>query len=83
MECTNYQNFPERELYGLSPQLPSRSLGHPTLPKGLRYSPIFFPLLLEIDTQLNYTVVLEMKHKCALLDECLAVTYGLRKIYSG
>ena len=89
------QNFPERELYGLSSQLRRAALSVPSnIAEGAadRTQAQFSHFLAnalgslnEIDTQLEISFRLdyipgnEYQHISTLLDECLAVTYGLRK----
>jgi four helix bundle protein len=89
------QDFPERELYGLSSQLRRAALSVPSnLAEGAagRTRAQFAHFLAnalgslnEIDTQLEISFRLgyisesEYHNIGTLLDECLAVTYGLRK----
>jgi four helix bundle protein len=89
------QNFPKRELYGLSSQLRRAALSVPSnIAEGAAdrtYSQFSHFLanalgsLNEIDTQweisfrLGYIPENEYQHIGTLLDECLAVIYGLRK----
>ncbi len=89
------QNFPERELYGLSSQLRRAALSVPSnIAEGAadRTHSQFSHFLAnalgslnEIDTQLEISFRLayipenEYQRISTLLDECLAVTYGLRK----
>jgi len=96
MELYNLtQNFPERELYGLSSQLRRAALSVPSnIAEGAadRTHSQFSHFLAnalgplnEIDTQLEISFRLgyirenEYQHISTLLDECMAVTYGLRK----
>jgi four helix bundle protein len=92
------RNFPERELYGLSAQLRRAALSVPSnIAEGAAdRTPAQFSHFLstalgslnEIDTQLElsfrlgYISEIEYQHISTLLDECLAVTYGLRKSIS-
>jgi len=87
--------FPDRELYGLSGQLRRAALSVPSnIAEGAanRTHSQFSNFLAnalgslnEIDTQLEisfrlgYLLENEYQQIAALLDECLAVTYGLRK----
>ncbi len=89
------QNFPGSELYGLSAQLRRAALSVPSnIAEGAAdRTPAQFANFLattlgslnEIDTQLELSFRLgfisETEHLkiSSLLDECLAVTYGLRK----
>jgi four helix bundle protein len=89
------QNFPERELYGLSSQLRRAALSVPSnIAEGAadrthaqfsHFLSTALGSLNEIDTQLElsfrlgYLSEYEYSKISALLDECLAVTYGLRK----
>jgi four helix bundle protein len=89
------RDFPERELYGLSSQLRRAALSVPSnIAEGAadRTHSQFSHFLAnalgslnEIDTQLEISLRLgyipenDYPHVSALLDECLAVTYGLRK----
>jgi four helix bundle protein len=89
------QNFPERELYGLCSQLRRAALSVPSnIAEGAadRTHSQFSHFLAnalgslnEIDTQLEIAFRLgyipenEYQRISTLLDECLAVTYGLRK----
>jgi four helix bundle protein len=89
------QNFPERELYGLSSQLRRAALSVPsniaegaadrTQAQFSHFLSTALGSLNEIDTQfelsfrLGYLSEYEYSNISALLDECLAVTYGLRK----
>jgi four helix bundle protein len=89
------QTFPERELYGLSAQLRRAALSVPSnIAEGAadRTNAQFSHFLAnalgslnEIDTQmeisfrLGYIQENEYHHIRSILDECLAVTYGLRK----
>jgi four helix bundle protein len=89
------QNFPERELYGLSSQLRRAALSVPsniaegaadrTRAQFSKFLSNALGSLNEIDTQLEISFRLgyipenEYRHIGTLLDECLAVTYGLRK----
>jgi four helix bundle protein len=89
------QNFPERELYGLSSQLRRAALSVPSnIAEGAadRTKAQFSHFLAnalgslnEIDTQLEISFRLgyisqsEYHYISTCLDECLAVTYGLRK----
>ena len=89
------QNFPERELYGLSSQLRRAALSVPsniaegaadrTQAQFSHFLSTALGSLNEIDTQLElsfrlgYLSEYEYSKISALLDECLAVTYGLRK----
>ena len=89
------QNFPDRELYGLCAQLRRAAVSVPSnIAEGAadRTSSQFANFLAnalgslnEIDTQLELSLRLgyisENEHQqvSGLLDECLAVTYGLRK----
>ena len=89
------QNFPERELYGLSSQLRRAALSVPSnIAEGAadrthahfsHYLSTALGSLNEIDTQLEISFRLgyipenEYQHISTLLDECLAITYGLRK----
>jgi four helix bundle protein len=89
------QNFPERELYGLSSQLRRAALSVPSnIAEGAvdRTQAQFSHFLAnalgslnEIDTQLEISFRLgyisesEYRYISPWLDECLAVTYGLRK----
>jgi four helix bundle protein len=87
--------FPERELYGLSSQLRRAALSVPSnIAEGAadrthaqfsHFLSTALGSLNEIDTQLElsfrlgYLSEYEYSKISALLDECLAVTYGLRK----
>ena len=89
------QNFPERELYGLSSQLRRAALSVPSnIAEGAadrthaqfsHFLSTALGSLNEIDTQLELSFRLghlseyEYSKISALLDQCLAVTYGLRK----
>ena len=89
------QNFPERELYGLSSQLRRAALSVPsniaegaadrTQAQFSHFLSTALGSLNEIDTQLElsfrlgYLSEYEYSKISSLLDECLAVTYGLRK----
>ena len=89
------QNFPERELYGLSSQLRRASLSVPSnIAEGAadrthaqfsHFLSSALGSLNEIDTQLEISFRLsyipenEYLQLSKLLDECLAVTYGLKK----
>jgi four helix bundle protein len=89
------QNYPERELYGLSSQLRRAALSVPSnIAEGAAdrtqaqfsyFLSTALGSLNEIDTQLElsfrlgYLSEYEYSEISALLDECLAVTYGLRK----
>ncbi len=89
------QNFPGSELYGLSAQLRRAALSVPsniaegaadrTLAQFANFLATALGSLNEIDTQLELSFRLgfisETEHLKinSLLDECLAVTYGLRK----
>jgi four helix bundle protein len=89
------QDFPERELYGLSSQLRRAALSVPSnIAEGAadRTQGQFSHFLAnalgslnEIDTQLEISLRLgyisesEYRYISILLDECLAVPYGLRK----
>ena len=89
------QNFPERELYGLSSQLRRASLSVPSnIAEGAadrthaqfsHFLSSALGSLNEIDTQLEISFRLsyipenEYLQLNKLLDECLAVTYGLKK----
>ena len=88
-------NFPERELYGLSSQLRRAALSVPsnvaegaadrTYSQFSQFLSTALGSLNEIDTQvelsfrLGYLSEYEYSNISTLLDECLAVTYGLRK----
>ena len=88
-------NFPERELYGLSSQLRRAALSVPsniaegavdrTQAQFSHFLSTALGSLNEIDTQLElsfrlgYLSEYEYSKISSLLDECLAVTYGLRK----
>ena len=92
------RNFPERELYGLSAQLRRAALSVPsniaegaadrTQAQFSHFLSTALGSLNEIDTQLEisfrlgYIPEIEYQHISTLLDECLAVTYGLRKSLS-
>jgi four helix bundle protein len=89
------RDFPDQELYGLTSQLRRAALSVPAnIAEGaadrtnLQFSNFLsnaLGSLNEIDTQLElsfrlgYILENEYQHIAALLDECLAVTYGLRK----
>ena len=89
------QNFPERELYGLISQLRRAALSVPsniaegaadrTQAQFSHFLSTALGSLNEIDTQLElsfrlgYLSEYEYNKISAWLDECLAVTYGLRK----
>jgi four helix bundle protein len=89
------QNFPEREVYGLSSQLRRAVLSVPsniaegaadrTQAQFSHFLSTALGSLNEIDTQLElsfrlgYLSEYEYSKISSLLDECLAVTYGLRK----
>jgi len=89
------QNFPERELYGLSSQLRRAAFSVPsniaeeaadrTHSHFSHFLANALGSLNEIDTQLEIAFRLgyipenEYQRISTLLDECLAVTYGLRK----
>jgi four helix bundle protein len=89
------QNFPERELYGLSSQLRRAALSVPsniaegaadrTQAQFSHFLSTALGSLNEIDTQLELSFRLgylsesEFSKISVSLDECLAVTYGLRK----
>jgi four helix bundle protein len=89
------QNFPERELYGLSSQLRRAALSVPSnIAEGAadrthaqfsNFLSCALGSLNEIDTQMEIALRLEyisnntFAHFNKLLDECLAVTYGLKK----
>jgi four helix bundle protein len=89
------QDFPARELYGLSSQLRRAALSVPSnIAEGAadrthsQFSHFLsnaLGSLNEIDTQLELSYRLryigeeDYNHISALLNECLAVTYGLRK----
>jgi four helix bundle protein len=89
------QNFPDSELYGLSGQLRRAALSVPaniaegaadrTPSQFANFLATALGSLNEIDTQLELSLRLgfisEAEHLKinSLLDECLAVTYGLRK----
>jgi four helix bundle protein len=88
-------NFPDKEIYGLSSQLRRAALSVPsniaegaadrTASQFANYLSNALGSLNEIDTQLELSFRLgylpenEYQRISALLDECLAVTYGLRK----
>ena len=91
------QNFPERELYGLSSQLRRAALCASNIAEGAadrtqaqfsHFLSTALGSLNEIDTQvelsfrLGYLSEYEYNKFSALLDQCLAVTYGLRKSIS-
>ena len=92
------QNFPETELYGLSSQLRRAALSVPsniaegaadrTQAQFSHFLSTALGSLNEIDTQvelsfrLGYLSEYEYNKFSALLDQCLAVTYGLRKSIS-
>jgi len=89
------QDYPERELFGLSSQLRRAALSVPcniaegaadrTHAQFSHFLANALGSLNEIDTQLDlsfrlgYLSEYEYKRISILLDECLAVTYGLRK----
>ncbi|MEW6658658.1 MAG: four helix bundle protein [Thermodesulfobacteriota bacterium] len=89
------QGFPGRELYGLSSQLRRAAISVPSnIAEGAaNRTPSQFSLFLsnalgslnELDTQmelsfrLGYLPENKYNHISKLLDECLALTYGLRK----
>ena len=89
------QKFPDSEHYGLNAQLRRASLSVPsniaegaadrTPSQFTNFSATAIGSLNEIDTQLELSLRLgfisEKEHQqiSCLLDECLAVTYGLRK----
>jgi four helix bundle protein len=89
------QAFPEKELYGLTSQLRRAALSEPSnIAEGAAdRSPAQFAHFLanaigslnEMDTQLQIALQLGYLSEAAyqqagtLLDECLAVTYGLKK----
>ena len=89
------QNFPERELYGLCSQLRRAALSVPSnIAEGAAdrthaqfsyFLSTALGSLNEIDTQLElsfrlgYLSEYEYSNISTLLDECLAITYGLRK----
>jgi len=89
------RDFPDRELYGLTSQLRRAALSVPSnIAEGAadRIHSQFSHFLSnalgslnEIDTQLELSFRLgyisedEYRHINTLVDECLAVTYGLRK----
>jgi four helix bundle protein len=89
------RDFPDRELYGLTSQLRRAALSVPSnIAEGAadRTHSQFYHFLSnalgslnEIDTQLELSFRLgyiserDYHHISTLLDECLAVTYGLRK----
>jgi four helix bundle protein len=92
------RDFPERELYGLSSQLRRAALSVPSnIAEGAadRTHSQFSHFLAnalgslnEIDTQLEISFRLgyipenKYQHISKMLDECLAITYGLRKSIS-
>jgi four helix bundle protein len=89
------RDFPDRELYGLTSQLRRAALSVPSnIAEGAadrthsQFSNFLsnaLGSLNEIDTQLELSFRLgyisedEYRHINTLVDECLAVTYGLRK----
>jgi four helix bundle protein len=89
------RDFPDRELYGLTSQLRRAALSVPSnIAEGAadrthsQFSHFLsnaLGSLNEIDTQLELSFRLgyisedEYRHINTLVDECLAVTYGLRK----
>jgi len=89
------KNFPENEVYGLSAQLRRAASSVPsniaegaanrTPAQFANYLANAIGSLNEIDTQLELSLRLgfisEVEHLQinSLLDECLAITYGLRK----
>ncbi len=89
------QDFPDRELYGLSSQLRRASISVPsniaegasgrTASQFSHFLSNALGSLNELDTQmelsfrLGYLPENKYHHISKLLDECLALTYGLRK----
>jgi four helix bundle protein len=89
------QDFPEREVFGLSSQLRRAALSVPSnIAEGAaNRTPSQFSHFLsnalgslnELDTQmelsfrLGYLQEIKYNHISKLLDECLALTFGLRK----
>jgi four helix bundle protein len=89
------RDFPERELYGLSSQLRRAAVSVPsnigegaadrTRAQFSHFLSNALASLNELDTQLEIAFRLgyipenDYRHIGALLDECMAVTYGLRK----
>ena len=89
------QDFPDRELYGLSAQLRRAAVSVPsniaegaadrTHSQFANFLSNALGSLNEIDTQLELSFRLgyfsadSYKRTTSLLDECLALTYGLRK----